>query len=205
MNICYNYFKDSDNMDKLKSMILNNAVILENDNIVLDSFLNQFVDIDLLNDIASRMKELYKNSNVTKIVSIESAGIIFGTAVALALNVPLVYAKKEYFNRTPEKSYASKIYSYTKKRSYYAYIPENYISPDDNVLIVDDVIANGWAADGLIDIINQADANLEGIAIAVEKAYHNGAKRLRSSGTRVESLVKIKSVSFETKTIEFED
>lgn len=192
-------------MERLQELIQEKSVIKENDILIVDAFLNQQVDIDLLNAMANEWKRLFKDSKITKVVTIESAGIVVGTAAALALNVPLVYAKKEYSNRIPEGTYASKIYSFTKKRSYYTYIPEDYLSAEDNVLIVDDVIANGWASEGLCDIINQSGASLEGIAVAIEKCYYLGANRLRNNGVRIESLAKIKSVSFAEQKIEFED
>lgn len=192
-------------MEELKELILKEAKICENDAISFNSFLNQQISVELLRKMAEIWKERYKNAKITKIVTMESAGIVFGTAAALAFNVPLVYAKKDYSSLVPEGAYSSKIYSYTKKRSYYAYIPEGYISSDDNVLIVDDVIANGWASDGLCDILNQVGANLEGIAVAIEKAFYQGAKRLRARGIRVESLVKVTKVSYADKRIEFGD
>ncbi len=190
-------------MEKLKEIILKEAKIDENDGIKFNSFLNQKISTDLLKDMVMIWKERFKNSKITKVVTMETAGIVFGTAAALAFGVPLVYAKKDYSNLVPEQAYSSKIYSYTKKRSYYAYIPQDYIQEGDNILIVDDVIANGWASDGLCDILNQAGASIEGIAVAIEKAFYQGAKRIRNRGIRVESLVKITKVSYQDNLIEF--
>lgn len=192
-------------MEKLKELIKTQSVLKENDVISFNSFLNQRISIELLKSIVDCWLERFKDVKITKIVTMESAGIVFGTAAALAFNVPLVYAKKDYSNKVPEGAYTAKIYSYTKKRSYYAYIPENYLTADDHVIIVDDVIANGWASDGLSDIIKQAGATLEGIAVAIEKAYYSGANRMRNRGIRVESLAKISKVSYEDNIIEFED
>ena len=139
-------------MELLKNIIASKAVVCENHILKIDSFLNQYVDIELVTQMAQEWKKLYKNSKITKILTIESSGIALATVAGAVFGVPVVFAKKDYTTRIPDNALAAKIYSYTMKKSYYAYVPEGYITEDDVVLIIDDVIANGWTAEGLIDI-----------------------------------------------------
>ena len=190
-------------MELLEKVIQERAIVGENHVLRVDSFLNQFVDIELVSAMADEWKKLYQHSKITKILTIESAGIALATIAGMKFNVPVVFAKKEFTNRIPEGTLCAKIYSYTMKKSYYAYVPEDYISEDDVVLIIDDVIANGWAAEGLVDIISQASATLEGIGVAIEKCYQQGGSRLRTKGIRVESLAKIADLDQESGKVMF--
>lgn len=192
-----------DIMKYLEDKIINEEIINDDNVLEVSSFLNQRLDIDLLNKMSNEWYELFKNEGITKVLTIESAGIALATAVALKFNVPVVYAKKEYTTKLPESIYVSKIYSYTLKKSYYAYIKDSFIDENDNVLIIDDVVANGWAAEGLYDICTQAGASVAGIGCAIEKTYQQGGKRLRSKGIRVESLAKIEEIDLEERKVKF--
>ncbi len=77
--------------------------------------------------------------------------------------------------------------------------------PTDKVLIVDDFIASGQAMMSLIDIVNQAGAEVVGIGIAVEKGQQSGGRLLREQGYRVESIAIIESMDPDTGKITFRD
>lgn len=181
-------------MEELKKIIEEKGYVKENNVLHTDAFLNQQLDINLIHKMANEWKVRFKGEKITKILTIESAGIALATLAGLVFDVPVIYARKEYTNKLPENTYQAKIYSYTLKKSYYAHVFEEYLSDEDRVLIVDDVIANGWAAEGLCDLVSQAGADLVGIAVAIEKNYQLGGKRLRSKGIRVESLAQIKEL-----------
>lgn len=190
-------------MKFLEEMINKEGIINEDNVLCVDSFLNQKLDIELLNEMANEWYELFKNEGITKILTIEAAGIGLATATALKFNVPVIYAKKEFTTKLPDNIYVSKIYSYALKKSYYAYVKEDFIDEDDNILILDDVVANGWAAEGIYDICIQAGASVVGIGCAIEKVYQQGGKRLRSKGIRVESLAKIEGIDLEQRKVIF--
>ena len=190
-------------MKYLEDIIVKEGIINDDNVLEVDSFLNQKLDIDLLNKMSDEWYNRFKEDKITKVLTIESAGIALATATALKFNVPVVYAKKEYSTKLPENTYVSKIYSYTLKKSYYAYIKDNFIDENDNILIIDDVVANGWAAEGLYDICVQAGATVAGIGCAIEKSYQQGGKRLRSKGIRIESLAKIEEIDFEERKVKF--
>ena len=195
-------------MKYLEDIIVKEGIINDDNVLEVDSFLNQKLDIDLLNKMSDEWYNRFKEDKITKVLTIESAGIALATATALKFNVPVVYAKKEYSAKLPENTYISKIYSYTLKKSYYAYIKDNstteiIVTKDNNILIIDDVVANGWAAEGLYDICVQAGATVAGIGCAIEKAYQQGGKRLRSKGIRIESLAKIEEIDLEERKVKF--
>ena len=177
-------------MKYLEDIIVKEGIINDDNVLEVDSFLNQKLDIDLLNKMSDEWYNRFKEDKITKVLTIESAGIALATATALKFNVPVVYAKKEYSAKLPENSY-------------YAYIKDNFIDENDNILIIDDVVANGWAAEGLYDICVQAGATVAGIGCAIEKAYQQGGKRLRSKGIRIESLAKIEEIDLEERKVKF--
>ena len=94
--------------------------------------------------------------------------------------------------------------SFTHGRVYDVIVAKQFLGPGDRVLIIDDFLANGAALEGLIDLVNQAGAELVGAGIVIEKAFQPGGARIRAKGIRVESLAKVKSMSEETG-VEFED
>lgn len=190
-------------MKYLEDIITKEGIINDDNVLELDSFLNQKLDINLLNKMSDEWYKRFKDDKITKVLTIESAGIALATATALKFNVPVLYAKKEYTTKLPENIYVSKIYSYTLKKSYYAYIKDSFIDENDNILIIDDVVANGWAAEGLYDICTQAGATVAGIGCAIEKTYQQGGKRLRSKGIRIESLAKIEEIDLEERKVKF--
>ena len=62
------------------------------------------------------------------------------------------------------------------------------------MLFIDDFLANGNAAMGIIDLVRQAGAELAGMGFVIEKAFQHGGERLREAGIIVESLAVIDSL-----------
>lgn len=133
-------------------------------------------------------KGFFEDKEITKILTIEASGIAIGAFVALHLGVPMVFAKKTKSLNIDDDVYSSSVYSFTKKTEYDVKVSRKYLSNKDNILIVDDFLANGRAALGLVDIVTQAGAKVEGIGIVVEKGFQEGGQILREKGYRVESL-----------------
>ena len=168
----------------------------------VNSFLNHQLDPYLLNIMAGEWTKLFKNDNITKIVTIEASGIALAILTGLKLNVPVVFAKKSNSKNIGDV-YKSKIHSYTRDQDFDIQIEKQFIYKDDIVLIIDDFLANGSATLGMIDIINQAGAKLAGVGIAIEKGFQNGGEILRDKGVRVESLAIISSMDEKTGKIIF--
>lgn len=189
-------------MEIIEQEIQKRGKVLPGNVLKVNSFLNHQLDPYLLNIMAGEWTKLFKNDNITKIVTIEASGIALAILTGLKLNVPVVFAKKSNFKNIGDV-YKSKIHSYTRDQDFDIQIEKQFIYKDDIVLIIDDFLANGSATLGMIDIINQAGAKLAGVGIAIEKGFQNGGEILRDKGVRVESLAIISSMDEKTGKIIF--
>lgn len=190
-------------MKELVERIKADGQILDGNILKVDGFLNHQNDIHLMKQIGQEFYRLYKDENITKILTIEASGIAIASFVADAFGVPLLFAKKSQSTNLGSDVYTSKVYSYTHNREYTITVSKKYMHENDRFLIIDDFMANGLAMQGLIDIVKQANAEVAGVGICIEKSYQDGGKLTRSKGIRVESLAKIKSM--ENGVIEFEE
>lgn len=181
-------------MNLLKNKIEDEGVVLSDTVLKVDSFLNHQVDPELMMEIGKEFARRFKDLGITKVLTIESSGIAPGVMAALQLNVPLVFARKRKSLTLSEGVITSKVYSYTKQEENTISISSKYIGENDRVLLVDDFLANGQAALGLIDLVKQAGANVAGIGIVIEKSFQDGGKLVRETGYRVESLAEIQSL-----------
>lgn len=189
-------------MEIIEQEIQKRGKVLPGNVLKVNSFLNHQLDPYLLNIMAGEWTKLFKNDNITKIVTIEASGIALVILTGLKLNVPVVFAKKSNSKNIGDV-YKSKIHSYTRDQDFDIQIEKQFIYKDDIVLIIDDFLANGSATLGMIDIINQAGAKLAGVGIAIEKGFQNGGEILRDKGVRVESLAIISSMDEKTGKIIF--
>lgn len=189
-------------MEIIEQEIQKRGMVLPGNVLKVNSFLNHQLDPYLLNIMAGEWTKLFKNDNITKIVTIEASGIALAILTGLKLNVPVVFAKKSNSKNIGDV-YKSKIHSYTRDQDFDIQIEKQFIYKDDIVLIIDDFLANGSATLGMIDIINQAGAKLAGVGIAIEKGFQNGGEILRDKGVRVESLAIISSMDEKTGKIIF--
>ncbi len=172
----------------LEQRILTEGQILPGEVLKVGSFLNQQIDTKLLKDMGEEIARLFSSNNVTKVLTIESSGIALAYSAAVALGVPMVFAKKHKSSNLAGNILTSKVFSYTHQQTYDIMVSGDYINNDDTILIVDDFLAMGNALNGLIDIIGQGGAKLAGCAIAIEKGFQGGGDALRAKGIRVESL-----------------
>jgi len=189
-------------MEIIEQEIQKRGKVLPGNVLKVNSFLNHQLDPYLLNIMAGEWTKLFKNDNITKIVTIEASGIALAILTGLKLNVPVVFAKKSNSKNIGDV-YKSKIHSYTRDQDFDIQIEKQFIYKDDIVLIIDDFLANCSATLGMIDIINQAGAKLAGVGIAIEKGFQNGGEILRDKGVRVESLAIISSMDEKTGKIIF--
>ena len=182
-------------MDMLKQRIISDGVILGTDILKVDRFLNHQVDPFLLREIAIEIKNRYKNTDITKVLTVEASGIAIAAFAALELGVPFVFAKKYNARNLDSDVYEEEVFSFTKQKTFTIRVSKNYIGKEDKVLIVDDFLAKGGALNGLIGITEQAGAKVAGCAIVIEKTFQGGGDEIRSKGYRVESLAKIASIT----------
>ncbi|WP_088072808.1 xanthine phosphoribosyltransferase [Gottfriedia luciferensis] len=181
-------------MKLLINKIEQEGIVLANDVLKVDAFLNHQMDPLLMKEIGEEFARLFSNEKITKVVTIESSGIGPGLMTALALNVPLVFARKKKSITMQQDVYTAKVYSFTKKEENEISISHKWLEEGDKVLIIDDFLANGQAALGLLSIIEQAKAEAVGFGIVIEKSFQDGGKLLRDRGYRVESLARIQSL-----------
>ncbi|MCR8643922.1 xanthine phosphoribosyltransferase [Paenibacillus sp. N1-5-1-14] len=182
-------------MDLLKKRIEEVGDVVSDGVLRLDSILNHQVDPDLIMAMGREFAVRFKSSNPTKVVTVESSGIPIAFATALELGVPLIFARRKKSVTISEHVYEERVPSFTKGIVTDIVIAQKYLNEEDRVLIIDDFIANGDAARGLVRIVEKSGAELVGIGIAVEKSFQNGGHSLRELGIKVESLAKIASLT----------
>ena len=185
-------------MRLMEEMILKYGKVLPGGVLKVGSFLNQQIDPALLRACAEEVTRLYADSGITKIITIEASGIAFAAAIALEMNLPMVFAKKHKTSNVDGDVYAAQVHSFTHNADFTVVISRDYLTPDDTVLLVDDFLANGAALRGLMEIARQAGAKVAGAAIEIEKCFQNGGDALRAEGLRVESMACIESMDAET-------
>ena len=188
-------------MELLKEKINKEGRVISDSVLKVDSFLNHQIDPLLMKEIGEEFANRYADEVITKVLTIESSGIAPATFLGLTIGAPVVFARKRKSLTLSNNLYTSKVFSFTKNESNDISVSKDYITADDNVLIIDDFLANGEAVKGLLDIANQAGANIVGVGIVIEKGFQQGGKLLREQGVRVESLARIKSL--ENGIVEF--
>lgn len=181
-------------MELLKNMILEKGKTIGSDVVKVDMFLNHQIDVDLLCEIGKEFRRIFPSEKINKILTIEASGIGIACIAAQYFSVPVVFAKKGANKNVGDNIYKADVYSFTKGVTTTIGISKDYLNENDHILIIDDFMANGKAVHGLINIINQAGATVEGIGIVIEKGFQPGGDALRSLGYRVESLAVIKSI-----------
>ena len=175
-------------MKKLEERILRDGNVLGENILKVDSFLTHQVDFSLMKEIGQVFAEKFCNAGITKVVTIEASGIAPAIYVADSLNVPIIFAKKSKNITMTEGILTAEVYSFTKQVTSTVSIAGKFLSPTDKVLVIDDFLANGQAAKGLVEIIRQAGASVEAIGIVIEKSCQDGRQLLETAGYRVLSL-----------------
>ncbi|OCM29351.1 xanthine phosphoribosyltransferase [Streptococcus agalactiae] len=180
-------------MKLLEERILKDGDVLGENILKVDSFLTHQVDFELMQEIGKVFADKYKEAGITKVVTIEASGIAPAVYAAQALGVPMIFAKKAKNITMTEGILTAEVYSFTKQVTSQVSIVSRFLSNDDTVLIIDDFLANGQAAKGLLEIIGQAGAKVAGIGIVIEKSFQDGRDLLEKTGVPVTSLVRIKA------------
>ena len=159
----------------------------------VDSFINHQMDPILMKSIAVEFVRRFASTDINKIITIEASGIAPAIMTGYLLELPVVFAKKKK-PVTMETMLTTTVYSFTKNRNYDICVSKDFLRKGDHVLFIDDFLANGNAAKGIIDLVNQAGATLAGMGFIIEKAFQHGGEYLRNAGVRVESLAIIDSL-----------
>ena len=181
-------------MKQLEERILKDGIIINNDILKVDSFLNHQIDVSLTRALAKEIADLYKGLKPNKILTIETSGIPLAYAVAEELgNLPLVFAKKSKSMTVGDDVYKAEIKSFTRNITSTVTVANKYLNSGDVILIVDDFLAEGNASLGLIELCNQAGAKVIGVAVEIEKGFQGGRDKLQALGLKVYSGANIKA------------
>lgn len=190
-------------MELLEQRIRRDGVVKSEGVLKVDSFLNHQMDINLFNEMGKEWKRLFAEAPINKILTIEASGIGIAAVAAQHFGVPVVFAKKSQSINLDGDMYSTKIQSFTHQRIYDVIVSKKFLNADDHVLLIDDFLANGCALNGLIELVEEAGATVEGIGIAVEKGFQPGGDDLRARGYHLESLAIVQAMDPETGEIEF--
>ena len=191
-------------MKLLEEKIRKDGKILPGDILKVDNFLNHQIDVKLMDEIGKEFYELFKDCNPDKILTIEASGIAIASLASRYFGfVPVVFAKKTAAANMSEDVYEAKERSYTRNIDYTIHVAKEYLSEGEKVLIIDDFLAKGEAMQALINICEQAKAQIVGCGAVICKTYQSGEKRIKDLGYNLQVLARVKHMSDDGE-IEFE-
>lgn len=192
-------------MELLEERIRRDGKIRGGDVLKVDSFLNHQMDVSLFAEIGKEFRRLFGDCGVTKILTIEASGIGIACVTAQFFGCPVIFAKKNKTKNIAGDVYTSKVESFTHGKVYDIIVAREFLRPEDRVLLIDDFLANGYALQGLISIVQQAGGTVEGIGIAIEKGFQYGGRTIRNLGYHLESLAIVDGMDPETGKVIFRE
>ena len=190
-------------MNFLEERIVRDGVVKPGNVLKVDGFLNHRMDVALIEEIAREFKRRFGHKKIDKVLTIEASGIGIAVLVAREFGVPMVFAKKTKSINLDGEMYVAEVESFTHKNTNLVIVSKKYLQEGESVLVIDDFLANGCALQGLISIVESADAIVAGCGIVIEKGFQDGGYRIRNLGYHLESLAIIESMDAETGTITF--
>ena len=190
-------------MKMIQERICKEGVVKSGEVLKVDTFLNHQIDMALVDEMAAEFVRRYEGSKITKVLTIETSGIAIACAVARLLKVPMVFAKKTRSVNLDGDAYVAEFLSFNHKNIKTVVVAKKFLSQDDRVLIIDDIMANGCAMQGLISIVEDAEAEVVGCGVVIEKSFQEGADRIRNLGYRLESLCAVERLNPVTGEITF--
>ena len=192
-------------MNFLVERIVKDGIVKEGNILKVDSFLNHQMDVTLFQQMGKEFQRRFAEKPINKILTIEASGIGIACIVAACFGVPVVFAKKSKSVNIDGDVYLAEVESFTHKCKNQVIVSKKFLHPEDHVLIIDDFLANGCALQGLISIVQQAGATVEGIGIAIEKGFQQGGRIIRNLGYQLESLAIVDGMDAATGKIVFRE
>ena len=192
-------------MNFLEERIVKDGIVKEGNVLKVDSCLNHQMDIRLFDQIGEEFKKRFEGTPINKILTIEASGIGIACVAARQFDVPVIFAKKSKSINIEGEVYVAEVESFTHKCKNQVIVSKKFLNPDDNVLIIDDFLANGCALQGLISIVTSAGANVAGIGIVIEKGFQTGGQIIRNLGYHLESLAIVDEMDAATGNIIFRE
>lgn len=192
-------------MNFLEERILRDGIVKEGNVLKVDSFLNHRMDVELIDRIGLEFKRRFADRQIDKILTIESSGIGIAIMTARHFGVPMVFAKKAKSINIEGDMYIAEVESFTHKCKNQVIVSKKFLSAGERVLIIDDFLANGCALQGLISIVQEAEAVVEGIGIVIEKGFQVGGRMIRNLGYNIESLAIVEGMDAQTGAVYFRE
>ena len=192
-------------MNFLEERILRDGIVKEGNVLKVDSFLNHRMDVELIDQIGLEFKRRFADRQIDKILTIESSGIGIAIMTARHFGVPMVFAKKAKSINIEGDMYIAEVESFTHKCKNQVIVSKKFLSAGERVLIIDDFLANGCALQGLISIVQEAEAVVEGIGIVIEKGFQVGGRMIRNLGYNIESLAIVEGMDAQTGAVYFRE
>ncbi|GEO66515.1 xanthine phosphoribosyltransferase [Levilactobacillus spicheri] len=188
-------------MKILEDRIRQDGTILPGNVLKVDNFLNHQVDPQLMDQLGTEFARQFADAGITKVLTVESSGIAPAVMTALHLGVPMIFARKHKSLTLTDHLYTAKVYSYTKQVNNDISIDRRFLDPNDKVLIIDDFLANGQAVQGLFDIARDAQIEVAGVGVVIEKRFQKGHQLVVDAGVPLVALASI--AAFENGTVTF--
>ena len=192
-------------MNFLEERIVKDGIVKEGNVLKVDSFLNHQMDIELFAQMGAEIKKRFADRPINKTLTIEASGIGLACVVAQHFGVPVVFAKNTKSINIEGEMYTAEVESFTHKCKNQVIVAKKFLSEEDHVLIIDDFLANGCALQGLIQLVTEAGATVEGIGIVIEKGFQSGGRIIRNLGYPLESLAIVEAMDSETGEITFRE
>lgn len=190
-------------MNFLEQRIVKDGAVKPGNVLKVDCFLNHQMDVELLAEIGKEFKRRFANKKINKVLTIEASGIAIAAFVAKEFGVPFVFAKKSKSVNIDGDVFSATVESFTHKCTNTVIVSKKFLNNNDHVLIIDDFLANGCALQGLISIVEESGATVEGIGIAIEKGFQSGGEIIRTAGYQLESLAIVEAMDDNKGTLEF--
>lgn len=184
-------------MEELKRRILQEGQNLGGGILRVDSFLNHQVDSGLMARMGREFARRFGHLRPTKVLTAEISGIAPALQTGVALDVPVIFARKMRSITMPANAYERRVPSRTKGGETLLLVAPEFMGPGDRVLIIDDFLATGQTAEALASIVVQSGAELVGIGIVIEKSFEGGRARLNRLGVPIESLAVVERMEGE--------
>ena len=187
-------------MKLLEDRILRDGIVKPGNILKVDSFINHQMDISFINELGREFKRRFSHNRITKILTIEASGIGIACIAAQYFGVPVIFAKKAQSLNLDGEMYIAKVESFTHKRVYDVILSKKFLTEQDHVLLIDDFLANGCALMGLMEIVKQSGAVLEGAGVVIEKGFQKGGQMIRDMGVHLESLAIVENMTDDSLT-----
>ena len=182
-------------MKELVQAIREQGIGIGEDIVKVDMFLNHRLDTGLLVKMGEAFADAFRRDRPDIILTVEASGIASAVTTAMALgNLPVVFAKKSKTRNITGDVYQSCVFSYTHGVENHIRVSRAYLPEGSRVLIIDDFLANGAAATGLYEIVQQARSTVVGVGVCVEKKFQPGRAKLEGMGVKVVSLATVTGI-----------